>query len=485
MKRINQFFIEILKKLSPDSASRKVILLAGGTVVAQGINLLVTPVLSRLYTPSDFGVLAVYTALLSILGAFSGFSYHLAIPLPEEDRSATNLLVLSLLLNGILALLISLILVIAGTSILSFFGWDAIIRYKWFLPIGVFASGAYTIVSYFALRKEAYSVLGRTKISQKCLGALISISFGFREGPIGLILGQIVGLAGGSYSLLKASAKESLLVTRKSLLEVAVKYKSFPLFQSWGNLLNILSLQIMPLILFSYFSQEITGWFSMSLRVVQLPMVFVGQAIGQVFYQRASLSWRNGTLEETTLETVNLLSKLGTFPIISLGVVSPVLFPLLFGAEWKIAGIYSLFLSPFLWLQFLSSPISTVFLVVNRQKYVVFFQGIMLIVGIGSLVLGYFVGGIYSPIVIYSIGKMIIYFAYLLIILRIAGVKLALFVPELGREIFIASIFLAPVFLSLLFSENAFIPIFVWVIMGCGFMLFLIFKNEYSLRRNG
>lgn len=481
MKTIRKVFIEIRKKLSPDSTSRKVVLLAGGTVAAQGINLLVTPIISRLYTPSDFGVLAVYTALLSILGAFSGFSYHLAIPLPEEDRLAKNLLVLSLLLNGILALFISLILTIEGTGILSFFGWDAITRYKWFLPIGVFASGAYTIVSYFALRKEAYSVLGRTKISQKCLGALISISFGFREGPIGLILGQILGMAGGSYSLLKASAKGSLLVTRKSLLEVARKYRSFPLFQSWGNLLNILSLQIMPLILFSYFSQEITGWFSMSLRVVQLPMVFVGQAIGQVFFQRASLSWRNGTLEETTLETVSLLSKFGTFPIISLGVVSPVLFPLLFGAEWEIAGMYSLFLSPFLWLQFLSSPISTVFLVVNRQKYVVFFQGIMLVVGIGSLVLGYFAGGIYWPIVIYSVGKMMIYFVYLVIILRIAGVKAARFVPELGRDIFFSSIFLAPVLLSLLFSEKPLITIFVWIIMGCGFLLLLLLQKKENI----
>lgn len=472
-QKIRKAFSDILQKLSPGSASGKVVLLAGGTIVGQGIYVLVTPILSRLYTPYDFGILAVYTALLSILGAFSGLSYHLAIPLPEEESSARDLFVLSLLLNGVLAVVIALVLAAIGTRFLTYFGWDPLIRYKWLLPAGVFATGMYTITTYYALRKEAYSALGATKISQKCLGAVVSIVLGFFEGPVGLIWGQIAGMAGGIVSLLKASIKEPLAVTRKGIGKAALDYRAFPMYQPWGTLLNILSIQIMPLLLFSFFSREITGWFSMSLRVVQLPTVFLGQAIGQVFYQRASLSWRNGTLMDTTHNTVRVLLKVGIFPILWLGTISPVIFPFLFGPEWENAGMYSLFLSPFILLQFLSSPVSTVLLVVNKQRYLLIFQGIMLILGVASLYLGYLAGGIYYPIIIYSIGKMMVYFAYLLIILRFAGVGVSRFLPMFLREIFVAAALLVPVSLSFLFSWGALMPILACLMSGLGYLIYL------------
>ena len=89
--------ISLKNKFKSESAVKSVFLLAGGTAIGQAIYVFVTPILSRLYSPSDFGVLAIYAALLSILGTFTSLSYHLAIPLPEEDASAINLLVLSCL----------------------------------------------------------------------------------------------------------------------------------------------------------------------------------------------------------------------------------------------------------------------------------------------------------------------------------------------------------------------------------------------------
>lgn len=477
--RISLFFHKIQQVVSTKTASRRVMLLAGGTVVGQVIHVLVTPILSRLYTPSDFGVLAVYSALLSILGAFSSFSYHWAIPLPEDDDSAWNLFVLSLLLQSMLSVILFLFFALVGIGFFDFFGWEPMAKYKWFLPLGVLVTGTYTIISYYALRKEAYSVLARTKISQKCLGALVSVSLGFWKGPVGLIWGQIVGMSGGILALLRASVKEPLKVTGKSLLKTAQKYKDFPMYHLWGALVNVLSVQMMPLLLFSFFSQEITGWFSMSYRVVQLPMAFLGQAIAQVFYQRASLAYRNGILKETTLKTVGNLLKIGTFPIFSLGIVAPTIFPLLFGTEWGTAGVYSLILSPFIWLQFLASPVSGVFWIVNKQKCFLLFQIVMVFLGMGSLFLGYLIGGIYCPIIIYSIGKMIVYFSYLTLILHISGVKAANFSHLIVREIIVSLLFLGPICIAALITPGTLITIYIWFIVGVIYLLyFTVVKNK-------
>lgn len=475
-------FQALVQRFISGDASRKVLLLVGGTVAGQGIYMLSMPLLSRLYTPADFGVLAVYASLLSILASFAGLSYHLAIPLPEEDDTATSLLLLSLVLHGILTALIVVILALGGEKLLTSFRWGPMVPFMWLLPIGFFATGAYTIVSYYALRREAYKTLGRTRVTQKLLGAGVSVLFGVLGKASGLLWGQIAGMAGGVAALARDSVQRPLYLDGRNLLAVARKYRDFPLCQPWGKLLNTLSLELMPLLLFTLFPREMTGWFSMSLRVVQIPTVLLGQAIGQVYYQSASVAHREGALSVSTRSTLRSLVLLGTFPILSLGAASPALFPLLFGKRWAIAGEYSLIMAPYLWFQFLSSPISNAFLVVGRQRYLVVFQGFMLITGVLSLWLGHFVGGVYSPIAIYSFGKALIYIIYLTVILRFSVVKAGEWVPTVMKELMWTVFLCTPVIVAWLLFQTPFVSIGIWG-GACVFWLIHILRGSGFFRR--
>ena len=132
-------------------------------------------------------------------------------------------------------------------------------------------------------------------------------------------------MTGGITSLVRITKKNFSLsvVNKKMLAIVAKKYYNFPLYQTWGTLLNVLSIQIMPLLLASFFSSDVTGWFAMSTRVLQLPASFLGQSIGQVYFQKASVAQREERLSDVTVRTLKALVTLGTFPILSLGFIAP------------------------------------------------------------------------------------------------------------------------------------------------------------------
>lgn len=475
----------IREKFKKASTIKDVFLLAGGSAIGQIINVLVTPILSRLYSPTDFGVLAIYAALLSILGCLSSFSYHLAIPLPEEDRKASNLLFLSCMLNVLLVCVIFFVIYFVGNPLFLNLGWQVIIPYKYLLPLGVLFSGLYSSFSYFALRYKAYGAIAQTNITQKICGVSTSIFMGWLDfTPSGLLWGQIINMTGGIFTLIKHTRSHFFRhdINKESVFIVAKKYRNFPVFQTCGTMFNTLSVQIMPLLLVSFFSSSITGWFAMSMRVLHLPALFLGKSIGQVYYQKGSVAYREGRLSNVTLRTLKALTLLGTFPILSLGVIAPDLFPLVFGDLWEPAGYYTLCLSPYLWLEFLASPISNTFLILGKQRYLAFFQGIMLVTGVFSLYIGTLTKGIYFPIVIYSMGKFVIYFLYLVLIMKLVKGEIGDYLRGIIKELFFTILFIFPIILVQIYSDSRLISVAMWGGVGFLYIVFLLFRKEVGKR---
>ena len=107
---------QTLKKILPKNRfARSVSFLAGGTAAGQAITVLAAPLLTRLYSPEDFGLLAVYTSLLMTIGVIASLRYQLAIPLPKSDEEAAHVVVLSLF-------------IVLGISLASFITFFKVLR---------------------------------------------------------------------------------------------------------------------------------------------------------------------------------------------------------------------------------------------------------------------------------------------------------------------------------------------------------------------
>lgn len=368
MQILNKYITKIKKS---NSALKDVSFVAGGTVISQGIAILVLPVLSRIYTPADFGIAAIFASVIAILSEISGFRYYLAIPLPKSERYANAVIVLSLFVQFIFSLILCLLLLATDLRFFTAIRLENLFQYRFLVPIGVFLISLYVTLTQWAIRTKSFSTIGKTKISQSITGNFAKVIFGLLNiKPLGLLLGEIISRASGITTLYKGivSIKGVPKTTRQDVVKVALKYRNFPLFDIWTALLNTAGYQIVPYLILIFYDSQTTGYFSMAFTLMAVPGALIGTAIGQVFLQKAASAQHSGNLKELTFKAYLVLLRLSLFPILLLSIMSPLIFSIVLGKQWADAGIYAMLLGPWVMIMFIQSPLSNVFSILGLQK---------------------------------------------------------------------------------------------------------------------
>jgi len=350
-------------------------MLAGGTAIAQILNIATSPVISRLFSPDDFGVLSVYTSILSIVAVFATLRYEFAIPIAEDDKSAINVLALTLGSVGFISVLSLAVFSFFGDVIANLLNAQQMKPYFWLVSVGILASGIYTAFRYWAFRKKNFETITKTTVNQSVAHQAINLLWGFFiGGPIGLIVGTIVGRSAGIWTLSKDIRKDKtgLLksISLRETMRLAKRYVKFPLYSSGSGALNMLGLQLPVLLLSSYFGTGVTGSFGFANRILGIPMHLIGAAIGDVFFgEVASISHSNPErILQLSRKLFGRLVLIGLVPFSVLAIFGPWLFSLVFGEVWIDAGVYARILSLTAFSRLAVTPISRVFNVFERQK---------------------------------------------------------------------------------------------------------------------
>lgn len=410
-----------LTRLLRSSFAQSVAVLTGGTVFAQGIGVLALPFLTRLYTPDDFGVMGSFAALLGIISVVSALRYQIAIPLPEDEQEAANLLLVSLACVAVTSTLTALAVAFVGELIVAQFTTPALGKVLWLLPIGVLVTGSYAVFQYWATRKKAYSEITKTRIEQAVSGIVSKLTLGWvGTGAVGLVLGQIMSNGAGFLGLAQrawSEAKEPLGRARyEGLRRTAYVYRRFPMYSSVESLANAASLQLPLILIATLAGNDELGFLMLVMQILQGPMSLVGGAVAQVYYGQAAEELKSGRLLAFTLGVLKKLFVLG-FPLVLLIVVTaPWVTPLLFGPSWERSGQLIIWLAPFLFIQFLSSPVSLALHVVNLQATALVLQLFGLFFRTAAV--------IYFPensVYAFAISSALFYLIYLFVI--IAGVR--------------------------------------------------------------
>ncbi len=148
----------------------------------------------------------------------------------------------------------------------------------------------------------------------------------------------------------------------------------------------------LPLYLLDYFyTSKITGFYSWSVRIIQAPMGMLTSSIQQVFFRKASQLYNEkGDIYSLTLKMYKRLILIGILPYTVLFFFAPEIFSIIFGQEWKIAGEYTTYLIPWFFIMFLNSPISSLVLILQKQKIYLLFEIILFILRGSALYLGYY-----------------------------------------------------------------------------------------------
>jgi len=391
MKRI---YAHIARLLPKDHFFRSVTVLAGGTAIGQGIVLVASPILTRLYTSTDFGILAVFGSIIGILSVLSTFRYEEAIPLPQGDADAMNLCALSLGILLMISFSTGICIWFMGGSIVTLLNVSELKPYLWIVPFALVGMGIYQILNYLAVRKAAFSVISGTKVSQGIALVTVQIIIGLiRKGPLGLVIGDFTGRIAGSGLFLRAfhggDLKIQKILSLEAIKKVAHTYWKFPAYNLPNGLLNTVSQQIPNLLFASLFSPAIAGYYFLAIRVTSAPLSLIGKSVSQVFLQNAAARHCKGDELVSLVQQVHKrLFSIIIIPSLFLLIFSPVLFQYVFGGEWKVAGDYLRCLIPWLAAMFVVSPTTWVFSIVNKQETMLVFEIILLLSRVFVIVAG-------------------------------------------------------------------------------------------------
>ncbi|HMS55255.1 MAG TPA: oligosaccharide flippase family protein, partial [Fimbriimonadaceae bacterium] len=219
---------------------RSVAILATGTAISQLIAVAVAPILTRIYTPEHFGVLAVFSGLLAYVTSVSALCYEKAILVEREDSDAFQVLGLSLMSVILVTVTVTVIVGFGGASLLRLLDSTELLPYLWTLPVCVLLAGANLVLSVWATRKHAFSALSASRVSQGVIRAGLQLGLGFAGfGAAGLVLGDAAGRAGGSTTLIKATlADRSTAWSKEAVVAKAKRFRNFPLISTWSTLLH-------------------------------------------------------------------------------------------------------------------------------------------------------------------------------------------------------------------------------------------------------
>ena len=383
----------MINKLKPKSEfSRNVLTLMTGTTIAQAIPIAISPILTRIYTPEDFGVFALYMALVSIFGSIINGRYELAIMLPNNDEEAINVFALALIINIIISIVLLFLVVFFHNYILILLQNEAIGIWLYFVPLSVFFIGLFNILNYFNNRQKRYKDIANVVILKSLILASVQLSIGFiKQGVSGLISGQILSMLFANMKLLKNIKQDKVLlskITRKKILCMAKRYINFPKFSLWAIFANTLSQQLINILISMLYNIHTLGLYALVQRVLLIPSSLIGNSIGQVFFQEATIE------KQKTKKSVYLfkhtMQKLFLIGIPIFGILFFIVedvFAFVFGEKWRLAGEYAQILLPFFFVRFISSTMSVVLVIFEKQKVELIINIILIIMSLFLVIL--------------------------------------------------------------------------------------------------
>ncbi len=359
-----------------------VFVMLAGTIAGQSISLLLSPVLTRLFSPSQFGYLSVYSAVLLIVGVMAMLGLELAIPIAATEIECANLLALcGLALVGTTALTAVVAWLITDHA-LTAMSLDALTSYRWLMPLGFACLGGYYLMVAVATWAGAFKDIARTRISQGLTGPVSQIIFGLLGGGTpGLVIGYVIGQSSGTALLfMRVVMRQRVLlaaVTWDGVRAAARRYAHFPLFASWSRVLEQAGAGTILFVLFSAcYSPEIAGFMFLSDRVIARPLLMVSSSLLQVFTGEAGRAVNGDPmmLRRRFYQVVPLQALFAACWILFANLVAGWAFPLLFGAEWAAAIPYLHALSlAYLGLTVLH-PVSTTLQMLEHQALAAVWQ---------------------------------------------------------------------------------------------------------------
>lgn len=459
-----------------DKFSRGVIAIMSGTVISRVIAFAAIPVLSRLFTPSDFGVLALLNMIISVLGPVSTWCYETSIVLPERQKEAVNLMILSCIASTISGVIVFVAFAIFKVPVAGLLGAPELAPWLPWSAFCVWSLGMFSALRLWKSRQGDFPAISYARVADT--GSLSVTQVGMGIAAPGNLFGLMIGPFIARFTSLLVIFISTWRVDGELIKESfdwqtlkaqAKRYIRFPQFDLPANTLNHFSREMPVAILGAFFIPQWVGLFSIANRVMSVPLQVVGGAIAQVYLPTARDAALSSRLEHFTLAIFERLLRMSVTPMLVVAIAAPELMGFVLGDQWYFAGVFLRWICPWLLLAFIASPISEVFGVLERQSDKLVFNIVLFIIRFVSLMIGGLLGDPFLAVALFGISGAIFWFVQCYWLIRITGAHMPLFWRHIAMEIFRAVPFLMIMGLTQYYHTDT------KKIVGCCIALLIVF----------
>jgi O-antigen/teichoic acid export membrane protein len=407
---------KLTSRFQRGSAARDIATLTMGTVIAQGITIAVTPLLTRLYTPSDFGLLAVFLAVVSVGATLVTLRYETSILVPKASTESANLVLLSLMLGACLSLLLALLGALLPMGLQERVGLGALGNW---LPVAFMTAGATSalaVMQGWMNRQRKYRHMAWLRVGQSASVAGLAVFLGLLDTSNGLLIAQVCASMCLCLAALWLGRSAAHLWQKQQLQATAFAHKNTPKYLLPTALLDVVTLQLPVVLIAAWFGADEAGQFSMAWRLLMMPMAFIGAAVGQVFLQKFAAIKDDPHQSKILLKkTWKYLFLMGFFPIGLLTFFGDYLLMFFLGEKWSDSGVMAKILAPMALVMLVSSPTSGTFIILGIQKFSPLFGLSSLVYRPFALVFGYYFGDLFLGLLIWVFFEAIQIFFYQLV----------------------------------------------------------------------
>lgn len=482
---------EIKSSQPKSSFAKDVLKMASAPLCTQILGVILMPIITRLYIPDSYGTFQLFASIVTPIVAFVSLGYNDSIILPKKDEVASNLLCISLMFTATITLLTVFFIWFGSSSgvILKWLKAPELESYLWLIPVTVFVSGLYLSFSSWNVRNRRFSRIAASRISNAVVNKTVLIGAGFSGFATSgsLIVGRITGLMAASFILGLRIWKENALLFKRSIRWANIaqgmkRYRKFPMYNLWINLIGRLTTTVVIFLLSFYFSKTVIGYYGLGLVVLTLPTTFIAGSIGEVFYQRGARARDDGTNALLVERLFKQMARLGILLFLVLGIAGEDIFSFVFGANWAEAGVYAQILSFKMFVNFIATPAKILTNILEKQEVMLILQFVAIVISGASIIIGGLVSNIYLALVLFSLSNGIAFLGLSLYMFRLEGVSVPkTLVVLLKCFVSCAPVAIAIVLAKLCFSDFPLILI-VTTVIGCAIYYGLLLKNDTVLQ---
>jgi O-antigen/teichoic acid export membrane protein len=384
----------MLKKLGRSEFAKQVATLLSGSALAQLLPFIAEPFITRLYSAEELGIITLFTSVAVMFSIVATGRYEFAIMLPKADKESINLMAVSILFTFFVTFVSFLVVWFLRDWVSLQMGNKTLSAFLWMVPFSVMIVGFYNTFNQWANRKAYHKWMATSRLAESGTSSGLNVLFGYLKwGSFGLVLAYLFGQVLANFPLFfpffKKDRTQLKLINWDEMRILAKKYKKFPTTNSLHAFTDMFFLSLLVFLISHYFGNDVTGYFGRTYKILLVPSILIGGAIGQIFFRKISIMKSSAeSMIQFYKKIVVLLFGIGLPVFVLIMVFGENIFTIYLGDNFAVAGLYAAILAPWIWMKFVTGPLAMVPVVFNKLNTSFYFSVVTNIFLIVAIVAG-------------------------------------------------------------------------------------------------